>query len=298
MATIVVVGAADTGRAPMAASLLRRRLGPRENDLAVESAGVLGHDGDPAEIEARDTMAHMGLDISAHAARSITGELAAAAALVLALDRGTAVVLRARFPEAAGRIYTLGELAGRQRDIPDPFRMQIGAWITYAREIDDLLRAALPRIAELLPQTTDDRPRPAVRRAHEPPGRRLRVLGTSALRRNTNRLSKYPNDPAQPVHFDDLPCSKCSASSMCAHDRRQVIFASDDRRVAQRAAGIRHQRGRDSEQRRPVGISRHTDQYLALPQLSSFVKRPNDPRRAGNSARRCSNATNRFFLCL
>ena len=154
MTTILLVGGADTGRAPMAATLLRRLMGA---GVAIESAGVLGHDGDPAEIEARDTMAHMGLDISAHQARSITDELAAGATLLLAVDRGTELVLRARFPAAAGRIRTLGELAGRQRDVPDPFRMQIGAWITYAREIEELLKAGLPRIAELLPQATDDR---------------------------------------------------------------------------------------------------------------------------------------------
>jgi protein-tyrosine-phosphatase len=158
MATILVVGAADTGRAPMAAALLLRLLRQRGNDAAVESAGVLGHDGDPAETEARDTMAHMALDISTHQARSIAGEMAAGAALLLAIDHGTALVLRARFPAAADRIHTLGELAGRRRDIPDPFRMQIGAWITYAREIEDMLRIALPRIVGMLPPTTDDRP--------------------------------------------------------------------------------------------------------------------------------------------
>jgi protein-tyrosine phosphatase len=73
------------------------------------------------------------------------------------IDRGTALVVRARFPDAAARTYSLGELAGRPRDIPDPFRMQIGAWMTYAREIESMLDAALPRIAELLPATTDDR---------------------------------------------------------------------------------------------------------------------------------------------
>ena len=146
MTTILLVGAADTGRAPIAAALLGRLLGP-QRALAVESAGVLGHDGDPAETEARDTMLHMGLDIAGHRARSIDDELAASAALLIAIDSGTALVLRGRFP--AARVFTLGELAGRKRDVPDPFRMQIGAWMTYARELEELLRAALPRIGAL-----------------------------------------------------------------------------------------------------------------------------------------------------
>lgn len=146
MTIILLVGAADTGRAPIAAALLRRLLAAQPISAVVESAGVLGHDGDPAEIEARDTMLHMGIDITMHRARSLTADLAAQAALLIAIDQGTALVMRARFPADAARIVTLGTLAGRQRDVPDPFRMQIGAWMTYARELDELLTAALPRI--------------------------------------------------------------------------------------------------------------------------------------------------------
>jgi len=158
MTTILLVGAADTGRAPMAAALLRRLLESRQYPWDVESCGVLGHDGAPAEIEARDTMVHMGLDISDHQARSIANQQVQRAALIVTIDHGTALVMRARFPEAGSRVYSLGELAARSRDIPDPFRMQIGAWMTYAREIESMLEAALPRIAELMPQPTDDRP--------------------------------------------------------------------------------------------------------------------------------------------
>src|SRR5689334_9274269 len=156
MAIILLSGAADTGRAPMAAALLRRLLDTRSGDWVVESCGVLGHDGAVAEVEARDTMVHMGLDISDHLARSLDGDLAARAALIITIDRGTALVIRARFPAVAARTYSLGELAGRARDIPDPFRMQIGAWMTYAREIEGMLEAALPRIVELVPATKDE----------------------------------------------------------------------------------------------------------------------------------------------
>lgn len=144
---IVVVGAADTGRAPLTAAMLRRRIPAAR----VESAGVLGHDGDPATGEAIATAEQLGLDITAHSARTLSAALAAEAALLVAVDSGTARVVRARFPAAAARTNTLGELAGRARDIPDPFKMQLGAWLTYAREIDQLLAAALPRISSMLP---------------------------------------------------------------------------------------------------------------------------------------------------
>lgn len=151
MSMILIVGGADTGRAPMAAALLARLLAERAPGIEVGSAGVLGHDGDPAEVEARDTMLHMGLDITGHSARSVGEALVAGAVLVIGIDSGTTRVLHGRFPESAGVIASLGDLASRRRDIPDPFRMQIGAWMSYARELEDLLRAALPRILELLP---------------------------------------------------------------------------------------------------------------------------------------------------
>ena len=151
MTGILLVGAADTGRAPMAAALLARLAEQRGYRWAVESAGVLGHDGAAAEVEARDTMLHMGLDIGEHQARSLDDDIARRADLIVAIDSGTALVVRARFPAAAPRTFGLGELAGRARDVPDPFRMQIGAWMTYARELERLLEAALPRMVELLP---------------------------------------------------------------------------------------------------------------------------------------------------
>ncbi len=148
---ILLVGGADTSRAPMAAALLRRRLAERYPDWSVASAGVLGHDGDPAEPEARDALtAAYHLDIGDHTARSINDELVAAATLLVAVDTGTARVLHLRYPEAAERVFTMGELAGRQRDIPDPFRMQLGAWLSYAREIDQLLQAGLDRLVQLV----------------------------------------------------------------------------------------------------------------------------------------------------
>lgn len=145
---ILIVGAADTGRAPMAAAILRRLLQRHGLRARVESAGVVGHDGDPAEPEARDAMLAMGLDISAHTARSLSDELAAEALLLLAVEAGVARVLRGRYPQA--EVLTLGGLAGRPRDIPDPFRMQVGAWMQYAGEIETLLGAGLPRLRALL----------------------------------------------------------------------------------------------------------------------------------------------------
>ncbi len=145
---ILIVGAADTGRAPMAVALLRRMLRRQNSVWRVESAGVVGHDDDPAEPEARDALLAMGLDLSAHTARSLSDALVAEARLLVAVESGVGRVVRARYPEA--QLVTLGGLAGRARDIPDPFRMQVGAWLQYANEIEALLGAGMPRLLALL----------------------------------------------------------------------------------------------------------------------------------------------------
>lgn len=156
---VLVVGGADTGRAPIAAALLQRMLAQHEIPALVASTGVTGHDGEPPEPEARDTMTALGLDISSHRARSITPEQVQHAHILIAIDRGIAHVLRQYYPAARASIITLGELSGTGRDIPDPFRMQIGAWLSYAREIQTLLQAGLPTLhARLHPPTSPPPP--------------------------------------------------------------------------------------------------------------------------------------------
>lgn len=149
---LVIVGAADTGRAPMTAALLRRFLASHGHRWRVESAGVVGHDGDPAEPEARDALLTLGIDLDGHRARSLSAALVADARLLIAVECGVARVVRTNYPTAS--VTTLGELAGRSRDIPDPFRMQVGAWLQYAREIEAMLLAGLPRLQALLASET------------------------------------------------------------------------------------------------------------------------------------------------
>lgn len=145
--SILIIGAADTGRAPLAVALLQRMLRRRGIGWPVASAGVVGHDEAPAQPEARDAGTALGLDISEHRARSLDDAMVAQAALLIAVDRGVARVLRERYP--AAQTLALGELAGTRRDIPDPFRMQVGAWISYAQEIEAMLRSGMERIVSL-----------------------------------------------------------------------------------------------------------------------------------------------------
>ncbi|MCX7790716.1 MAG: low molecular weight phosphatase family protein [Chloroflexaceae bacterium] len=161
---VLIVGAADTGRAPITVALLRRLAEQQGLSWRIESAGVVGHDDDPAEPEARDALLILGFDLSPHRARSLTDDLVRAAHVIVTVDRGVAHVVRARHPGIS--VAALGELAGRERDVPDPFRMHVGAWVQYAREIETLLLAGLPRLQTLV---GGEAPSPDERRTPSPP---------------------------------------------------------------------------------------------------------------------------------
>ncbi len=174
--SILIVGAADTGRAPIAAALLRRMAQARGYSWQIASAGVVGHDDDPLQPAARDALAVLGLVLEDHIARSLTDELAAAANVLIAVDSGIARVLRSRYPQAT--IASLGELAGRARDIPDPAGMQVGAWLQYSREMEQLLREGFARIVALLSgETAPAPPQPAAAppAPPEPPAERQAI---------------------------------------------------------------------------------------------------------------------------
>jgi protein-tyrosine phosphatase len=148
--TILIVGGANTGRSPITVALLRQILDRHGFQWQVESAGVTGHDEEYADIEACSAMNVLNLDITNHQARSLTNDLIHRATILLALDSGIAYVLQNLYPFASEKITTLGLLAGRQRDIPDPFRMHVATWISYAKEINALLNEGFVRLTHLV----------------------------------------------------------------------------------------------------------------------------------------------------
>src|SRR4051794_37577179 len=136
---ILVVGAADTGRAPLLAALLRRELG---GHVAVSSAGVLGHAGEPASAEVHLVLEQYGLTLGAHMARHLDSESIQGADLLLAIDRGTAYVARTR---TQAPVLALSDLA-QAEDLPDPHRMPLGVWIATAQAYKAQLTFGLPAI--------------------------------------------------------------------------------------------------------------------------------------------------------
>lgn len=155
-AFVLVVGGADTGRAPLLAALVRRAL----PGVEVRSAGVLSHEGDPADNEVGMALEQLGLRLGAHRARPLDPDELRQVDLLLAVDRGTARVLQAQ-AAVAGRTVALSELAATS-DVIDPHRMPLGLWLAAARDFQAQLNMALPvlreRLSKQMPETPDRQP--------------------------------------------------------------------------------------------------------------------------------------------
>ncbi len=133
---IVIVCTGNTCRSPMAEALLRDRLtragGGLENVLVL-SAGVAAHEGALASAQAVDVMDRRGLDLSAHASRSLSDAILNQADLILTMTRGHRAAIIAAWPELASQVHTLRRDGG---DITDPVGAPLEVYEACADQID------------------------------------------------------------------------------------------------------------------------------------------------------------------
>lgn len=148
---VLLICSGNTCRSPMAMVLLRR-LWEEKNpgwELEVDSAGTGALAGQPASPHAVTAMRQRGLDLTAHRARTVhdLGEEALRGYdLILTMTRAHRDGLRTLYPALRDRIFTLGEYAGRDGDVPDPFGGPLAAYEMTAAALEESLRAVVERI--------------------------------------------------------------------------------------------------------------------------------------------------------
>jgi protein-tyrosine phosphatase len=146
---ILLVCSGNTCRSPMAERLLAARARALGLDLVVSSAGLSALEGEPATPEARAALRRRQLDAEGHRARRLTEELVREADLVLTMTSAHKQGLLARFPEAAGKVFTLGEFAEGPAggDVEDPYGRGEEAYEQCAARLERLVEQAVQRLA-------------------------------------------------------------------------------------------------------------------------------------------------------
>ncbi|MDK2888653.1 MAG: protein arginine phosphatase [Thermoanaerobacter sp.] len=146
---VLFVCTGNTCRSSMAEVLARGMLAERglQDEVEVVSAGIAALPGSEASPQAVAVMEEMGLDLKSHRASLLTRRDVEEADLVLAMTAGHKKLIQDRFPDLAGKVFTLAEFAGRDGDVPDPFGAPVEVYRRCAGELRELISLVLDRLA-------------------------------------------------------------------------------------------------------------------------------------------------------
>ena len=140
--SVLLICTGNIARSPMARALLQQALDQAGVVASVESSGTMDWLR-PAEPEAIEALAEMGLDISSHLSRPLAAEQIRSVDLIIGLAREHVRDAALLCPDALSRMFTLKEIVRRSGDVMGPGSSEtLESWLgrlAADRTLDSLL---------------------------------------------------------------------------------------------------------------------------------------------------------------
>ena len=163
MRNVLFVCTGNICRSPMAQGLFADLVRGRR-DIEVGSAGIGAIGGQPPSVHSVEVMAEIGLDIRHIRSKPLSAELVRKADFIFVMTYGHLDSIFLLFPAAAEKTFLLREfetdLPVMDREVSDP----IGQSRETYRECRNQIRAALPRLLDLVLRSTYDETRVTARK--------------------------------------------------------------------------------------------------------------------------------------
>ena len=141
MRNVLFVCTGNTCRSPMAEAWLKMLCARDGLACTIGSAGLAAEPGNPASIHAQEVMAARGIDLSHHAARQFSAELADKADLIVAMTRTHLQRIQLQVPAAASKSCLLMHFSKLhpETNVPDPFRGSLKKYETCFQFMEEAL---------------------------------------------------------------------------------------------------------------------------------------------------------------
>jgi len=114
--SILVVCVGNICRSPMAEYLFKQEY----PNLSIESAGISGLVGYPADDKAQICMQQLHIDMSTHRAKKLNTEHLKKADLILVMSLNQQKHIEQTWPFAKGKVFRLGHW--QHKNVPDPYQ--------------------------------------------------------------------------------------------------------------------------------------------------------------------------------